>query len=141
MMRLDYNNLHTDIINIFNESFKNDENKKRLVCCYCSDNPEKELSVLSKYFNITKIMNDILKWLSTNLLEYQPDWTRLKVKQYMERNKLINEKYFCFVDTNYHRLDLNIFDPSKKNNSEAYKTNENRKSALKTFLKKMNLNI
>ena len=39
----------------------------------------------------------------------------------MERTKLVNEKYFCFVDTNYHRLNLDIYNPSKKNNSEPYK--------------------
>ena len=109
MLHLDYNNLLPDIKLLFDNTFKNDENKKRLVCCYCSADPEKELSIISKYFNISNIMDNILEWLSTNLIEYQSDWTKLRVKNYMERTKLVNEKYFCFVDTNYHRLDLDIY--------------------------------
>ena len=88
MTHLVYNNLLSNFPNVkslLDNTFKNDENKKRLVCCYCSADPEKELAILTKYFNISNIIDNILEWLSTNLIEYQSDWTKLRVKKYMER--------------------------------------------------------
>ena len=107
MSHIDYNNIPPNILLLLNNKFPGEENKKRLICAYCSRYPDNEVSILKKYFKLSNITNKVLEWLSTNLLEYQTEWTKKMVNKYLLSQKIINEKYFCFVDTNHHRFNLN----------------------------------